>query len=94
MSNTNWIHHEYAWGKYEFINLFDKLVLSYEVRSVKPEPDIYKAVEAFTGRSPAEHIFIDDIAEYAEAAKALGWDAIQFINNEQLVKELSNRGIL
>jgi putative hydrolase of the HAD superfamily len=94
MSNTNWIHHEYAWGKYEFINLFDKLVLSYEVRSVKPEPGMYKAVEAFTGRSPAEHIFIDDIAEYAEAAKALGWDAIQFINNEQLVKELSSRGIL
>jgi len=94
MSNTNWIHHEYAWGKYEFLNLFDKLILSYQVRAVKPEPGIYKSVEAFTGCPPAEHIFIDDIFEYTEAAKTLGWDAVQFINNEQLSKELSLRGIL
>jgi putative hydrolase of the HAD superfamily len=70
------------------------MVLSYEVQSVKPEPGIYKAVEAFTGCPPAEHIFIDDIFEYAEAAKALGWDAVQFVNNEQLVKELRTKNIL
>ena len=93
LSNTNWIHYEYGWGKYEFLNLFDKMVLSYEVHSVKPEPGIYKAVEAFTGLPPEEHIFIDDIAEYAEAAKKLGWDAVQFKNNELLIKELEERGI-
>jgi putative hydrolase of the HAD superfamily len=94
LSNTNKIHHDYAWGKYEFVKLFDKLILSYEVRSVKPEPGIYKAVEAFTIRPPGEHIFIDDIAGYAEAAKNLGWDAIHFINNEQLIEELNIREII
>ncbi len=94
LSNTNWLHHENGWGKYEFLTLFDKMVLSYEVQAVKPEPGIYKAVEAYTGRPPEEHIFIDDIFEYSEAAKALGWDAIQFVNNEQLTKELKVRGIM
>ena len=94
LSNTNWIHHEYGWGKYEFLGLFDKLILSYEVRAAKPEPGIYKAVEAFTGRPPEEHLFIDDIAEYADVAKSLGWDAIQFINNEQLIKELRDKGVI
>ena len=94
MSNTNRIHHEYGWGKYEFLNLFDKMILSYEIGAAKPELEIYKAVEAYTERPPAEHLFIDDIAEYANAAKTLGWDAVQFINNEQLSKELSLRGII
>jgi len=94
MSNTNELHYEFGWGKYEFLNLFDKMVLSYEVHFVKPEHGIYKAVETFTGRPPEEHIFIDDISEYAEAAKSRGWDAVQFINNEQLVKDLINKGIM
>ena len=70
------------------------MILSYEVRSVKPEPAIFKAVEAYTGLRPEEHIFIDDIAEYTDAAKTMGWDAVRFINNEQLIRELKNRGIM
>ncbi len=94
LSNTNSIHRKYGWNEYDFINLFDKLILSYEVGSVKPEKEIYKAVENYTQLPPDEHIFIDDIFEYAEAAKKLGWDAIQFINYNQLVNELNVRGII
>jgi len=94
LSNTNSIHRKYGWNEYDFINLFDKLILSYEVGSVKPEEKIYKAVENYTQRPPEEHIFIDDIFEYADAAKKLGWDAIQFMNYSQLVNELTRRGII
>ena len=94
MSNTNWIHYEYGWGKYDFLKIFDKMVLSYEIHAVKPEPEIFKAVENFTGCPPEEHIFIDDISEYAEAAKSRGWDAVQFITNDQLVNDLKERGII
>jgi putative hydrolase of the HAD superfamily len=94
LSNTNQLHHDYGWGKYEFLNLFEKMILSYEVRSVKPEPAIFKAVEAYTGLPPEEHIFIDDIVEYTDAAKTMGWDAVRFINNEQLISELKGRGIM
>ena len=68
--------------------------MSYEVHAVKPEPEIYKAVEAYTQLPPEQHLFIDDIAEYAEAAKKLGWDAIQYINFKKLSEELTNRQIL
>jgi putative hydrolase of the HAD superfamily len=94
LSNTNSIHQKHGWNEYQFIKYFDKLILSHEVKALKPEKEIYKAVEAFTGKPPEEHIFIDDIAEYADAAKKAGWDAVQFINYEQLYKELRDRGII
>src|ERR1035437_5775352 len=94
LSNTNKIHRDYSWGNYPFLKYFDKLILSYEVHAVKPEPEIYKAVEAFTQIPPENHLFIDDIAEYAEAAKKMGWDAIQYINFKKLEMELTKRKIL
>jgi len=93
LSNTNSIHMEYGWKKYEFLKYFDKLILSHEVRAVKPEEAIYLAVENFTRKPAREHIFIDDIKEYSEAAKKLGWDGIQFISYESLVSELKMRNI-
>ena len=93
LSNTNKIHHDYGWGNYSFLKYFDKLILSYEVHSVKPEAEIFKAASDFTQKPPEEHIFIDDIAEYAKAAKDQGWDAIQYLNFAQLKEDLSQKGI-
>lgn len=94
LSNTNSIHQRYGWQDYPFLQYFDKLILSHEVGSVKPEEKIYRAVESFSVRSPSEHIFIDDIPEYAQAARNLGWDAIQFTNYGSLLDELNNRKII
>ena len=94
LSNTNSIHQKYGWRDYEFLKYFDKLILSHEAGSVKPEEKIYKAVENFTQRTPREHIFIDDIKEYVEAAIKLGWDGIQFTGYENLVEELKKRSII
>jgi HAD superfamily hydrolase (TIGR01509 family) len=94
LSNTNSIHQKYGWNEYEFLKLFDKLILSHEVNALKPEPAIYKKVEAFTRKPPEEHIFIDDIEEYAESAKKAGWEAVWFKNYENLVEEFKERKIL
>ncbi len=94
LSNTNIIHQKYGWVGYKFLVHFDKLILSHEVGAVKPEEKIYRAVENFTKFPSEEHIFIDDIYEYAEAAKKLGWDAIQFKSYDQLVDELKARDII
>jgi len=93
LSNTNEIHQKYGWEKYNFISYFDKLILSHEVNADKPETKIFKAVEAFSGRPPGEHLFIDDILEYVNSAKNLGWDGIQFTAYENLLEELVKRGI-
>ncbi len=94
LSNTDSIHKEYGWKNYGFLKYFDKLVLSYEAKAVKPEQKIYKTVEDFTKRPSSEHIFIDDIAEYVEGAKNAGWDAIQFTGYEKLIDDLKERQIL
>lgn len=94
LSNTNAIHMKYGWEKYDFLKYFDKLCLSHEIGSVKPEKEMYEAVEKFTHCPPEEHIFIDDVKEYADGAKLAGWDAIQFTGYDNLVKELKLRSIL
>jgi glucose-1-phosphatase len=93
LSNTSEIHRKYGWGHYGFLLNFEKLFLSHEVNAVKPEPKIYKAVTDYTQLPPEEHLFIDDVAEYGEGAKAQGWDAVQFTGYEALTAALRARGI-
>ncbi|MBP9583351.1 MAG: HAD-IA family hydrolase, partial [Ignavibacterium sp.] len=93
VSNTNSIHKKYGYQDYEFLKLFDKLFLSHEVGFVKPEEEIYRVVEKASGFPSGEHIFIDDVLEYVDAAKNIGWDGIQFIGYEDLVEKLNSRGI-
>lgn len=93
VSNTNSIHKKYGYQDYKFLKLFDKLFLSHEVGFVKPEEEIYRVVEKASGFPSGEHIFIDDVLEYVDAAKNIGWDGIQFIGYEDLVEKLNSRGI-
>lgn len=93
LSNTNSIHRKYGWQDCEFLKYFNELILSYKVKSLKPEEGIYRAVEAASGFSSAEHFFIDDVQEYVDAAKKLGWDAVQFVDYNQLIIDLKNRDI-
>jgi glucose-1-phosphatase len=94
LSNTNSIHRKYGWQKYKFLDIFEKLILSYEINAVKPEEKIYKAVESYTKEPPEKHLFIDDVLEYAEGAKKAGWDAIQFTGYNNLIEEFSKRGVI
>ncbi|MCW9066099.1 MAG: HAD family phosphatase [Ignavibacteriaceae bacterium] len=94
LSNTNSIHQKYGWRKYEFLKYFDKLILSHEVQSIKPEEKIYREVEKASGYPSTDHFYIDDIQEYVDAAKKLGWDAVQFVSYEHLLNDLKKRKII
>jgi putative hydrolase of the HAD superfamily len=94
LSNTNSVHQKYGWQKYEFLKYFDKLILSHEVQSLKPEEKIYREVEKASGFSSEEHFYIDDIKEYVDTAIKLGWDAVQFVNFQKLEHDLRERDIL
>lgn len=94
LSNTNEIHKKYGWEKYGFISNFEKLILSHEVKAVKPEPAIYQAVMDYTKKAPESHIFIDDIFDYTMGAKAMGWDAIHCTDNQVVIDGLHLRGII
>jgi putative hydrolase of the HAD superfamily len=94
ISNTNSIHKRYGYQDYKFLKLFDALILSHEVKFIKPEKEIYLEVKKVSGFPSEEHIFVDDILEYVDAAKSLGWDGIQFVGYEDLVVNLKVREIL
>lgn len=94
LSNTNSIHQKYGWQKYEFLEYFDKLILSHEVRSIKPEEKIYREVEKASGLSSSEHFYIDDIEEYVISAKNIGWDAVQFVGYEKLLSDFKVKDII
>ena len=94
LSNTSEMHKEYGYKDHEYLKYFDKLFLSYEVGAVKPEKEIYAAVENYTGKPPEEHLFIDDILEYVQGAKSCGWDGIQYLGYKNLVEELKKRNVI
>lgn len=93
LSNTNAIHFEMIRRTYPFLRHFDELILSYEVKAMKPQPAIYRAAIDRAGCRPEECFYTDDIAEYVEGARAMGIDAVQFQGAERLAAELRARGI-
>jgi putative hydrolase of the HAD superfamily len=94
LSNTNAIHYEMACDRYSPLKYFDAAVLSYEVGSMKPAPEIYSAAIDKAGCAPEECFFTDDLSMHVEAAKRAGIDAVQFLSPGQLMQELAARHVL
>jgi putative hydrolase of the HAD superfamily len=58
----------------KFDELFDAVILSFEIKVRKPDAGIYEvALEAIDAK-PADAIFVDDQVEYCDGARALGID--------------------
>jgi len=93
LSNTNVIHFEMVRANYPLLRHFHETVLSYEVKAMKPRPEIFLRAVEKAGCRPEECFFTDDIAENVEAARRLGIDAVQFQSAEQLAGDLRARGI-
>ena len=67
---------------------FDRLFFSYELLCVKPDREIYEKTLDISGLRPEETVFIDDKIENIVGARNAGINAIQFLNAEQLRKDL------
>lgn len=93
LSNTNAIHFEMVRRSYPMLRHFDDLILSYEVKAMKPQPAIYRAAIERAECEPGECFYTDDIAEYVAGAQAMGIDAVQFQGAERLAEEMKARGI-
>ena len=93
LSNTNAIHFEMIRASYPLIRHFDDLVLSYEVKAMKPAPAIYQAAIASARCRPEECFFTDDMPAYVEGARRQGIDAVEFQSLAQLERDLEARGI-
>lgn len=58
--------------------IVDDVVISAEEGVVKPDPRIYRIAAERLGVRPEEAVFIDDVAENVEGARAVGMHVIQF----------------
>lgn len=93
LSNTNAIHFPMLRERYPLLGHFDGYVLSYEVKALKPAPEIYREAVALAGCAPGECFYTDDIAAYVEAARREGMEAVQFESLAQIEAEMRARGI-
>ena len=87
LSNTNAMHFECLQTTFPVIKNVKTAILSYEVRSRKPERDIYEHALKL-GDVPAESVwYVDDRIEFVNAAAQLGIHAIQFQSAAKLIEE-------
>lgn len=69
--------------------LFDAIVISSEIRTAKPDRQIYDVIIAKLDVSPAEVVFVDDNPVNVEKAVELGMGGVVFESLDNLRKNLS-----
>ena len=79
--------------EFDWLARFDVLVWSFQHKMAKPEPAIYKIVLDGLDTKPEETLFIDDKLANIDAARALGFVAIQFSTIENLRDDLIKSGL-
>jgi 2-haloacid dehalogenase len=92
---TNWSDELFpmALKRFDFLDLFDDIIVSGEERVAKPDPRIFEILQERIGRSLHDCIFIDDSPPNIEAAAAAGLDAILFTDTGHLREDLAVRGL-
>lgn len=92
---TNWSHETfpYALQHYDFLQLFDGILVSGEEKLVKPDPRIYQLLFERFGINPSTALFIDDNPKNVLASRQSGMEALQFVSPEQLQAALYDMGI-
>ncbi len=79
---------------YEFFEWFDGIVISGEVKLIKPDTRIFEVLLERVGRPAGDCLLIDDSAANVATAKQLGFDTIRFESPVQLTAELGRRGMV
>ncbi len=93
---TNWSAETFTEARpnFPFLEWFEAIVVSGEVKVVKPDPLIFRHLLDRHGLDPATTVFIDDSAANIRAASALGMTAIRFTDAVALRRELVALGLL
>lgn len=79
---------EYLRDKYEFFGYFDDIIISADVKLLKPDKKIYLHLINKYNLIPEECVFIDDMEMNIDAAKSLGMNTIWYKDNVSVKDEL------
>ena len=89
LSNFHREAFRYVRSKYPWFDLFDGMVISYEINAIKPEPEIYEALIDRYGLDPRQSVFIDDVWANLVGAEAFGFYTIQFTSVKETTQKLT-----
>lgn len=95
LSNTNPAHMEFLRGAgFPLVpDAFPVLALSYELKALKPQKEIYERAASLAGVSPKEVFFVDDNQDNVTAARSVGYDAVLYENTPQLIADMHARRV-
>lgn len=92
---TNWSSElfPHACERFDFLALFDDIVVSGDEGIAKPAPEIFALLRRRVGRPLEQCVFIDDSPANVSAAALAGMDAIVFTETDHLRADLRERGL-
>ncbi len=79
---------------YEFLNEFDQYYVSGDMKTIKPEPEIYVGLEENCGVPAERLLFTDDRIDNIDAAAARGWKTHHFDGPQGWANRLVAEGLL
>lgn len=94
LSNINRLHFEHIRKKFDIINIFDELILSFAVGAIKPDRVIYDDVVRRAGGEKERLLYIDDREDLISEATRLGIDSIRFDGIDKLKETMRQKGVI
>jgi 2-haloacid dehalogenase len=93
---SNWSAETFpiARRKYPFFDLFDDIILSGEVKLIKPETEIFHLLLKRIDKVAEECLLVDDSDINISVAQKLGFVTIHYQSPDQLKSELTRIGLL
>jgi 2-haloacid dehalogenase len=79
--------------KYNFFEWFDGIIISGEVKMIKPDYRIFQLLLKMVARPAEECLFIDDAINNIQVAKELGFQTIHFESAKKLADTLNQMGL-
>ncbi len=92
---TNWSKELFpvALNRFDFLGLFEDIIVSGEEGVAKPDPRIFEILQERIGQRLGDCILIDDSPSNVKAAAEAGLDAILFTDTGHLREDLALRGL-
>lgn len=93
---TNWSSETFPFAleRFDFLQWFRGILVSGDVKLLKPDPRIFKILFERFKIDPARAVYVDDVQRNVEGARALGMHALLFTDSGALRGELVEIGLL
>jgi len=94
LSNFSAETYPLARQRFDFLRLFHGIIVSGEVKAIKPEPRIYEILIDRHRIDPHRAVFIDDIPENIDAARRFGFTASNSSTRRRCARNSSTEAIV